>query len=91
MRMLTEYMKMSHVGKSSTTQPNLLTDLHQTNQHLGEIHNGFTSNNCTLHCIFVSILLFIVYPSQAASDDPTTKFINNLFGGSGVGSKYDNP
>jgi hypothetical protein len=33
----------------------------------------------TLLCTFLSTLLLILYPSQAASDDPVNDFINNLF------------
>jgi hypothetical protein len=40
----------------------------------------------TLLCIFLSTLLLILYPSQAASDDSTNDFINNLFNSSRGGS-----
>jgi hypothetical protein len=45
----------------------------------------------TLLCTFLSTLLLIVYPSQAASDDSANYFINNLFNSSGGGSTGGDP
>jgi hypothetical protein len=65
--------------------------LHQTYRHRGKIHNRFISK----HFYFVLYLsiysLLIVYPSQAASDDPANQFINNLFNSSREGSNDGNP
>jgi hypothetical protein len=51
------------------------------------MHSRFTSKLFTLLCIFLSTLLLILYPSQAASDESANDFINNLFNSSGGGSE----
>jgi hypothetical protein len=43
------------------------------------MHRWITSKYFTLLCIFLSTLLLIIYPLQAASDKPATQFINNMF------------
>jgi hypothetical protein len=57
----------------------------------GKIHNRFAFKHFTLLCIFLSTLLLIVYPLQAASDDPTNEFINILCNSSEGGSNGDDP
>jgi hypothetical protein len=44
-----------------------------------------------LLCTFLSTLLLILYPSQAALDDPAYDFVNNLFISSGGGLIGDDP
>jgi hypothetical protein len=58
--------------------------LHLTYRLQGKIYNRFTSKHLSLLCIFLFTLLHIIYPSQAASDNPANKFINNLFNSSGM-------
>jgi hypothetical protein len=52
---------------------------------------GSLSKLFTFLCTFLSTLLVIIYPSQAASDDLANDFINNLFNSSGGGLADSNP
>jgi hypothetical protein len=54
------------------------------------MHRWITSKYFTLLCIFLSTLLLIIYPLQAASDKLATQFINNMFNSSGGGSNNNN-
>jgi hypothetical protein len=57
----------------------------------GKCTTGSLSKLFTLLCIFLSTLLLILYPSQAASDNPSNDFINNLFNSSGGVSTGGDP
>jgi hypothetical protein len=65
--------------------------IHQTYRRHEKIHNRLASKYFTLFYIFFSTLLLIVYPSQAAWDDPATQFINYLFNSSGGGLNDGDP
>jgi hypothetical protein len=52
---------------------------------------GSLSKLFTLVYTFLSILLLILYPLQAALNDPTNEFHNNLFNSSGGGLTDGNP
>jgi hypothetical protein len=68
------------------TRRHLVPLLHQTYQRREKIHSKFAYKLFTLLCIFLSTLILIVYPLQAALNDMENEFINNLFNSSGGGS-----